>query len=293
MKNKKTLIRILAIIVVIGLTLTACGGGSSGSNSGGNGISVTFSSLTSNGSETETTTQLTLIFSDVIEGLTANDISFSGVTGVIKGSLSNKEEVYILNINGFSTGGNLRVAVSKSGYAIKETPRTVVIYHWDNGGQSQENPGDTFGVKFDNLEGKAITLNFWEGIDSATKTYLTNRMKNVFELLDAKAGTDAAFKTKINGWLAKGIPVVIEDKDDYDIKVVGGQLHISTESFAFDSDSAIATMIINAVNSEQLAKANKKEAVRMAEAEKLFNKTERQKGFVKLASDSQKVGITI
>jgi hypothetical protein len=141
MKNKKTLTRILAIIAVIGFMMIACDDGKrpgvpppSGSENGNGDTEVTFSSLTANGSATVTTTQLTLTFSEVITGLTANDITLTGVAGVTKGSLTNEEKVYTLGISGFSAGGNLRVAVSKSGYAISGTPKTVEIFY--NGGSN-------------------------------------------------------------------------------------------------------------------------------------------------------------
>ncbi|WP_461247346.1 ATP-binding protein [Treponema sp. R6D11] len=63
---------------------------------------VTFSSVTANGSSTQTTTQLTLTFSTAITGLAVGDITLSGVTGVSKGTLSNSGAVYTLTISGFT-----------------------------------------------------------------------------------------------------------------------------------------------------------------------------------------------
>jgi len=89
---------------------------------------VTLSSVTQNGSATQTTTQLTLTFSQVISGLAASDITLSGVSGVTKGSLISTGSSYILPISGFTQGGALSVAVIKSGYNISGSPKTVTIY---------------------------------------------------------------------------------------------------------------------------------------------------------------------
>jgi len=104
--------------------------------SGSSDIPVSFSSLSANGSSTQTTTQLTLTFGQTISGLSANDISLSGVTGVIKGTLSGSGPTYTLPINGFTTGGTLNVAVSKSGYAISNSSRSTTIYYYNFSNQT-------------------------------------------------------------------------------------------------------------------------------------------------------------
>jgi uncharacterized protein YjdB len=91
-------------------------------------IAVTFNNVTANGSSSQISTQLTLTFSAAINGLTASDITLSGVSGVVKGALSGSNP-YTLAISGFTTGGNVSVAVSKEGYAISGTPKTVSIYY--------------------------------------------------------------------------------------------------------------------------------------------------------------------
>jgi len=92
-------------------------------------IPITFSSVTANGNETQTTTALTLTFSQTITGLTASDITLSGVLGVQKGVLSGSGATYTLPISGFTSGGTLNVVVAKSGYAISGSPKTVDIYY--------------------------------------------------------------------------------------------------------------------------------------------------------------------
>ena len=91
---------------------------------------VTFNSVTQDGNSTKITTQLTLTFNQAITNLSASDITLSGVTGVTKGTLSNSGTTYTLLISGFTSGGTLNVAVSKSGYAITPSSKTVTIYYY-------------------------------------------------------------------------------------------------------------------------------------------------------------------
>ena len=91
---------------------------------------VTFNSVSANGGTSQTTTQLTLTFNQAITGLTAADITLSGVSGVNKGTLSGSGPTYTLSISGFTVGGTLNVAVSKSGYTISGTPKTITIYYY-------------------------------------------------------------------------------------------------------------------------------------------------------------------
>ena len=89
---------------------------------------VTFESVTAVPNATgSTTAALTLAFDKAIDGLTANDITLTGVTGVVKGALSGSGPSYTLPISGFTTGGNVSVAVAKSGYVVSGTPKTVTI----------------------------------------------------------------------------------------------------------------------------------------------------------------------
>ena len=108
------------------------GGGNPGG--GGDNISVTFNSVTANGSSSATTTMLLLIFSQEITGLSASDITLSGVAGVSKGTLGGSGTNRTLPISGFTAGGTLSVAVSKSGYNISGSPKTVTIYYYTSSG---------------------------------------------------------------------------------------------------------------------------------------------------------------
>jgi len=128
------------------------------------------------------------------------------------------------------------------------------------------NPGDVFGVTFANLEGKAIVINFPNGFDATEQATLMTRLQNIVGRLDTKAEEDAAFKTKVNALLGKGLTIIIEDIDTYGIKEVGGKLYISTEFFNSNNNNAIAGDIIDMVNDGVLAKAQQLNAIRMAEA---------------------------
>jgi formylglycine-generating enzyme required for sulfatase activity len=119
---------IIAVTVVIGLSMVTC----DADKADDVGKVATVISVTADGSSTQTTTQLSLTFDKAIEGLSATDITLSGVSGVSKGTL-NGSNPYTLSISGFTSGGTLSVVVAKSGYAISNSPKTVVIFHYSNG----------------------------------------------------------------------------------------------------------------------------------------------------------------
>jgi hypothetical protein len=88
---------------------------------------ATLNSVTANGSNSQTTTTLTLTFNEAIDQLSANDITLSGLSGVSKGTLNGSGPVYTLPISGFISNGNLTVSVNKAGYSINSN-KTVAIY---------------------------------------------------------------------------------------------------------------------------------------------------------------------
>ena len=92
-------------------------------------VAVAFSTLTANGSDTETTSALTLTFDKVIEGLAADDITLTaGETGATKGALTAKGEgVYELAISGIAKAGDVTVAVAKDGYTITPASQKVAV----------------------------------------------------------------------------------------------------------------------------------------------------------------------
>jgi len=127
-------IAVITLLTIIGLFMTTCDNNpdgrdnNNGSGSGSN-KTVTLKEVTADGDSTHTTTMMKLFFDKTIDGLTASDITLSGVPGVIKGALSSYYP-YELPISGFSSGGTLNVAVSKTGYTINGSPKTVGIYYY-------------------------------------------------------------------------------------------------------------------------------------------------------------------
>jgi hypothetical protein len=89
---------------------------------------VSFISVTANGFSTQTTTQLILTFSAPVTGLEKSDIALGGVSGVSAGALFGGNP-YTLTISGFTSNGTLSVSVSKTGYDISGSPKTVRIYY--------------------------------------------------------------------------------------------------------------------------------------------------------------------
>jgi len=91
---------------------------------------VEFKSASANGSDTETTTQLTLTFDKPIPSLSRDNITLSGVSGVTtKGNLSGSGPSYTLPITVTSDDGPLSVAVTApSGYTMSGSPQTATIY---------------------------------------------------------------------------------------------------------------------------------------------------------------------
>jgi len=105
---------------------------------------VTFNSVTADGSASQSSTMLTLTFSQemLTTNLSASDITLSGVSGVTKGNFISSsislggETDYFLYIYGFTAGGTLTVTVEKPGFIIIGTTKTVTIYYYYYNGVS-------------------------------------------------------------------------------------------------------------------------------------------------------------
>jgi hypothetical protein len=132
-RNNNFWLGIVAIALVFAMMAGGCDRIIFGNEEEGEGtVGVTFIAVIANGSESQTTTALALVFSEAITELSANDISLSGVSGVSKGALTGAGPSYTLPISGFSAGGRLTVKVTKKGYTISGATQTVTIYY--NGG---------------------------------------------------------------------------------------------------------------------------------------------------------------
>ena len=140
---------------------------------------VAFSNITADGSATQTTTQLTLSFSQVIPGLNADDITLShSVSGqtVTKGTLSGMGSTYTLPISGFTAGGNLSVSIIKPGFNISNSPRTIPIFREPStvafSNVTANNPTTvltlTFNQAIPGLHADDITLSGVSGVQKGT-----------------------------------------------------------------------------------------------------------------------------
>lgn len=95
-------------------------------------INAQLKTVTADGSNTKTTTKLTLTFDQDIPNLSADNIQLSGINDINKGSLIKESGtgIYSLEVSNFTTGGDLTVSVSGvSGYTISGT-KTVTIYYY-------------------------------------------------------------------------------------------------------------------------------------------------------------------
>lgn len=145
-----------------------------------NNISVTLNNISANGSSTQTTTQLTLTFSQAITGLSASNITLGGVNGVYIVNLSGSGSTYTLSIGGVTSSGTLLVSVSNpSGYTISGSPYSVYInyynsssgpvawdidpyiWYWGNHQYSQDlNAGGTHYYRFNVQQGSTYWINW-------------------------------------------------------------------------------------------------------------------------------------
>jgi hypothetical protein len=167
MKNLLKFLGIIALVAVIGFTMAGCssdsGGGSDDEETPERTV-VVFQSVTANGADA-TTTEITLTFNAAISGLTAADITLSGIQGVTKGILGGTAPNYVLPISGQANGGVLSVAVAKADYDVSGSPKTVEI--WLNGSKTPP---------------PATGLHNWEGggdgwVAGAAATYNTDGLR--------------------------------------------------------------------------------------------------------------------
>jgi hypothetical protein len=149
---------------------------------------ATLNSVTANGSDSATTTQLTLVLSKAITGLSADDITLSGVKDVTKGTLGGSGTTYTLPISGFTKGGTLTVALEKSGYVFKNWLKTATIYY-----KSGSSGGDGDGGTFNSLDDFKNWLN-GKGNNSKNNPYNVKlNLPNLSGLLDFLKGSLGKF----------------------------------------------------------------------------------------------------
>ena len=180
---------------------------------------VTFNSVTRNGSVTQTTTELTLTFSQPINDFSADDITIGhNITGqnVSKGTLGGSGPVYTLPISGFTSSGTLTVSVEKSGYNINGASKTVIIYYVSSGNQD---------VTFSSLTGNGgsthtttlLTLTFTQPINalSAGDITITHSVSGQNVNKGALAGSGPDYTLPISGFTSSGTLTVLVAKSGY------------------------------------------------------------------------------
>jgi hypothetical protein len=94
--------------------------------------SVSFTGLTADGSASQRTTKLTLVFSEEISGLSASDIELTAnATGAVKGGLTGTATAgtYELILSGIAASGSISAAVVKPGYVISPESRSAYVYY--------------------------------------------------------------------------------------------------------------------------------------------------------------------
>jgi formylglycine-generating enzyme len=213
---------------------------------------VTFNSVTANGSALQTTTQLTLTFSEAITGLTASDITLSGVSGVGKGTLSGSGATYTLTISGFTTGGTLNVAVAKSGYNISGSPKTVTIYYYTVANQtpvvSDYNISGTGTFTYDGNP-KTVTVTRKDGKSTGTVTVKYNGSTVAPSVVGTYSVTfDVA---AASGWnavtnLSAGTLTIIELSVEM-VHVPGGSFQMG-RSDGYDLEQPVHTVTLSSFN---------------------------------------------
>jgi len=177
-------------------------------------IPVSFNSLSNDGSSTQTTTQLTLTFSQTITGLSTDDIYLDGVSGVITETLSGSGPTYTLGISGFTAGGTLNVSVYKTGYAISNSSRNTTIYYYRAPGFVREVffTDSTTTVALNNLYGNDIYLVKINTSDLAVSSSNIGGAANIVSMNSSVNSIDFAYPIKdhIQEFNANPPPIIEE-----------------------------------------------------------------------------------
>ena len=171
-------------------------------------ISVTLNSVTADGGTDQTTTVLTLNFSQAITNLTADDITLThSVSGqsFVKGVPAASGSSYILPISGFTIGGTLSVAVAKPGYNISGSPKTGInIYNFSPpltgtvGITGTLQTGQTLTAVTTNLGGAGTITYQWRrgttvvGTNSSTYTVQSADVTNTITVTVTRSGNSGS-----------------------------------------------------------------------------------------------------
>ena len=183
-----------------------------------------FTGLTANGSETETTTKLTLTFDKDITGLSADDITLTaGTIGITKGlSFTKLAEtgVYELAVTGITASGETEVRVSRDGYVISGSPQTVMIHHATlieftylsaNGSLRETTTG--------------LTLTFNNPIAGLSVSDITLNSGTTGAVIGTLTGIGPEYELTVSGIIASGQVTVDAEKSGYTVS--GGPMQVN------------------------------------------------------------------
>jgi hypothetical protein len=206
MKKRNLLLVILAITLVFGLVMS-CGPAdddeTGGGGTTGGDVAVTFNGVTQDSATSKVTKQLTLTFNKAITGLSADDITLSGVTGVTKGTLGGSGPTYTLPISGFSAGGTLTVAVAKTGYKISNPSKTVaIISAFDYAKKYFGDYSTTYTLTTANDTNEVVSFN------------KTNKVIKIEEVKNGTSNDSLTFTINDNGWEVVAVPASEVDIDE-------------------------------------------------------------------------------
>jgi predicted nucleic acid-binding Zn-ribbon protein len=185
---KQILVCIVAIVAAMVLVCTGCE--SPSDDPGSKDTAVAFTGLSADGSDTATTTKLTLTFDKDITDLVAGDITLTSTTSMTKGTLTKQAGtgVYELTVSGITSGGPITVTVSKGGYTISPVSKNVTVFYYSD--------PNAIAVAFSNL-----TAN---GSSTTTTTTLTLTFdKDIAGLVETDIILTAGFTGAIKGTLTK------------------------------------------------------------------------------------------
>ncbi|MDL2231726.1 hypothetical protein LJB85_03200 [Porphyromonadaceae bacterium OttesenSCG-928-L07] len=256
------LLKILFVLTLFSVVFTACDDDDDNTPKGD--VKVSFESLVANGSATETTTALTLQFSEEIAGLTADDITLtSGEIGAVKGALTAKGNgAYELAVSNVLSAGDISVSVAKTGYAITPDSKTVTLFYHDNG----NTPGDDINVSFESLVANgsetetttALTLQFSAEITGLTVDDITLTSGEIGAIKDSLTAKDnGVYELAVSNVLSAGDVSVSVAKTGYvitpDSKTVtlfyydntpAGDVDVSFESLVANGSASETTTVL-------------------------------------------------
>jgi len=169
---------------------------------------VTFLSVAANGNATATTTQLTLVFSQAVTGLSSANFTVSGMPGVTIVSMSGSGTTRTIAISGVTASGTLIVSVSSpAGYVISGGPLSVTIYHFDENNNDDGNDEFTqfFAPDFRNNSAGAMTIHNLTNQDMLLFTGVSLNIQNIVGAVRAHDMTTVNFSDRQNyevgGWV--------------------------------------------------------------------------------------------